>query len=166
MDLQAFKQYAIDTLSPRVYPRWMFALIILITYLRRVFGLKSHIVITYIAGVYLLHSFVLFVTPKDSNIPDPFENDEDESYNPKNIDNDFRPYVRKLPELLFWQSCVQIMLFAYFLTFFPFTDIPVHTPILIAYSVFIVIFTAYKLWNHSKKFKYKIFSLTKSTLDE
>ncbi|KAM0681706.1 hypothetical protein GINT2_000220 [Glugoides intestinalis] len=167
MEFDAFGQYVIDNLSPLIRARWTFTAFLMIVYIRQIVIIKSHDVITYCVGIYLLHAFVLFVTPKDDNIPSPFENDDDEeNYTPMNINNDFRPYVRKLPEFSFWQMCTQIILISYFLTFFPFTDLPVYRPVLVVYSIFILFMTTYKLRMHSKKFKYDLLFTRKSTLNE
>lgn len=166
MDFNSLNQLAEDYLSPNIVPRWIFTGFLVFVYIYRVAKIRTHAVITYCIGVYLLHSFILFVTPKDDSIPDPFENVEDDDYNPRNIDNDFRPYVRKLPEFQFWKFCVQAISISYFLTFFPFTNLPVFPRILVIYFVFIVLMTAYKLALHSKKYKYSIFSTGKASLTQ
>jgi len=166
MDLNSLNQLFEDSLSPLLYPRWIFTSFLLLAYIYRIFKIKSHAVISYCVGIYLLHSFILFVTPKDENIPDPFENVEDDDYNPRNIDNDFKPYVRKLPEFQFWKFCTQAISISYFLTLFSFTIIPVFPLVLIIYFIFIVLMTIYKLHMHSKKYKYSIFFSGKSTLEQ
>lgn len=166
MDFDALGQYVIDKLSPLIRARWAFTTFLMLVYIRQILIIKSHDVITYCVGFYLLNAFVLFVTPKDNNMPGPFDNDDDENYTPMNINNDFRPYVRRLPEFSFWQMCTQIILVSYFLTFFPFTDLPVYRPVLIVYTIFILCVTAYRLRKHSKKFKYHLLFTRKSSLNE
>lgn len=166
MNMDTLGQYITDHLSPLVYPRWIFTAFMVLMYIRRIIKINSHSVLTYFTGIYLLHAGILFLTPKDENIPDPFENVEEESYNPRNIDNDFRPYVRRLPEFDFWKMSVQMIGIAYFLTFFSILNFPVYTPILIVYFIFFVCMTCYKLWVHSKKFKYHLFSTSKSSLSQ
>lgn len=164
MDFEIYAQYITDKLYPYIYQRWTFTGAIAMTYLIRIIRKQSHAVITYCVGIYLLHSFILFVTPKDENIPDPFENIEEEEYNPRNIDNEFMPYIRKMPEFNFWLTCTQIVSVSLFLIHFDFTDIPAFTPILVLYFIFVLGMTFYKLWIHSKKYKYYWFSVDKSTL--
>lgn len=165
MEWEAFGQLMTDKLSPLPAYRWGFTGALVLLYAYRIFIIKSHAVVTYCAAVYLLHAFILFATPKDQSIPDPFE-EVDEEYNPSNIDNDFRPYVRRLPEYSFWVFATQIVLTAFFLTLLDFMDIPVFIPILAMYFIFIVCMTAYKLWVHSHKFKYSLFFSSKSSLDQ
>lgn len=166
MNLNSMNQLLEDTLSPHLYPRWTFTVFTLLIYAKRIFKIKSHAGLSYCVGVYLLHSIILFVTPKDENIPDLFENVEDEEYNPRNIDNDFRPYVRKLPEFQFWKFSAQVICIAYFLTFFSFTIFPLSPYVLITYFISIVLMTIYKIHIHSKKYKYNIFFSGKSTLEQ
>lgn len=166
MDLNALNQILEDKLSPHIYQRWTVTCIAILLYIYRILKIQTHAVITYCVGVYLLHHFILFVTPKDDSIPDPFENTEEDDYNPRNIDNDFKPYVRKLPEFQFWKFCTQAVCISYFLTLFSFTIIPVFPLILVIYFVFIVGMTAYKLSIHSKKYKYSLFSSDKSSLNQ
>lgn len=165
MEWEALSQLMMDKLSPLPALRWGFTAVLMFLYVCRIIKIKTYAVVTYCAAVYLLHAFILFATPKDQSIPDPFEEVDDE-YNPSNIDNDFRPYVRKLPEYSFWVFATQIITTAFILTMFDFMDIPVFMPILVMYFVFIVCMTAYKLWIHSHKFKYNLFFSTKSSLDQ
>lgn len=165
MDLETATQFITDNLAPLIYPRWTFTGLFMFLYLRRVYIINSHPVVTYFVGIYLIHSLILFLTPKDDAIPDPFDNADDENYNPRNIDNDFRPYVRRLPEFDFWKMCTQIIGLAYFVTYFPFLDLPVYKPVLIVYFIFIVIVTCYKLWIHSKKYNYSFFAFGKKYMN-
>jgi hypothetical protein len=166
MDWEGLNQLMTDKLSPLQTPRWGFTGTLVLLYIYRIIMIRTHAVVTYCAAVYLLHAFILFATPKDQNIPDPFEATNEDEYNPSNIDNDFKPYVRRLPEYSFWIFTTQIVSAAFALTLFDFTDIQVFIPILVMYFVFIVCMTAYKLWVHSHKFKYNLFSSSKSSLDQ
>lgn len=166
MDLETLNQLVTDRLSPQLTFRWGFTGTLVLLYIYRIIKIKSHAVVTYCAAVYFLHAFILFATPKDQNIPDPFEATNEDEYNPSNIDNDFKPYVRRLPEYSFWVFATQIVLSAFALTLFEFADIPVFIPILVMYFVFIVCMTTYKLRAHSRKFRYNLFFSSKSSLDQ
>lgn len=171
MDYKYLNQHLRDKISPFPTYRWAVTGVLALLYVIRLINIKSHAVITYCALVYLLHAFILFATPKDNSIPSPFENstnEEEDNYIPSNIDNDFKPYVRRLPEYDFWVFTSEIVGVSYFLTFFSFTSIPVFVPILIIYFVFILLMTFWKLYKHSRKFQYNIFmSLSsKKALDQ
>lgn len=57
---------------------------------------------------------------------------------PTRANEEFRPFIRRLPEFKFWYSVVKSTLLSIFLTFFHFFDVPVFWPILVLY--FIVLF--------------------------
>lgn len=57
---------------------------------------------------------------------------------PTRQDEEFRPFIRRLPEFKCWCAVIKSTLFAFFTTFFEFFDIPVFWPILLLY--FIVLF--------------------------
>lgn len=57
---------------------------------------------------------------------------------PTRANEEFRPFIRRLPEFKFWYSVVKSTLLSIFLTFFQFFDVPVFWPILVLY--FIVLF--------------------------
>jgi len=168
MDSKYFSQFFQDKLAPFPLQRWIATGILVLFYICRICVKRTHAVVTYVAAVYLLHAFILFESPKDSNIPSFYENENigEDDYNPSNIDNDFKPYVRKLPEFTFWGFTTQIIFAAFFLTFFEMADIPVFIPILAIYFVFILVMTLYKLVLHSRKFKYSLFWSRKSTLEQ
>lgn len=164
--LKNIDQYVSDLISPYPKQRWMLTAILSLAYIYIVLIKQTHVVITYTAGVYLLQSFILFVTPNDNNIPDPFEPGYEENYTPSNIDNDYKPYVRKLSEYTFWLFTVQVISAVIVLVQFEFTDIPVYTPILATYFAFMLIVTLYTVFTHSKKYKYNLFSFGKSGLKD
>jgi hypothetical protein len=52
---------------------------------------------------------------------------------PSKSDEEFRPFVRRLPELKFWWSSLKALLLGLGATFFPMFDVPVFWPILLLY---------------------------------
>ncbi|KAL6122313.1 hypothetical protein NUSPORA_00677 [Nucleospora cyclopteri] len=152
--MDSIKQLMIDKLSPQSTIRWgMFAFLIFL-YTMRVLIRNSHHIISYAVGVYLVHGFILFATPKNKNIPDPFEAPAEDSYVPENAPVDFGPFVRNLPEYEYWLFCMKVVGISYFLTFFDVFDIPVFTPLLIMYFITMVIATIVKLYQHQKLYHY------------
>lgn len=162
MDLQALSQFMMNKLSPHPKIRWVCFAALASLYIIKAIMTQTHAVITYCAAVYLLHAFILFATPKDQNIPEIFDTENEDDYKPSNISNDFEPYVRKLPEYSFWLFSLQIVSLAFFLTLFDFTDITVFTPVLVIYFIFIFCMTIYKLLMHSRKYKYNLIFWNKS----
>ena len=52
---------------------------------------------------------------------------------PSKSDEEFRPFVRRLPEFKFWWSSVRALAVGLAATLFPMLDVPVFWPILLLY---------------------------------
>ena len=61
--------------------------------------------------------------------------DGDEPGLPTRSNEEFRPFIRRLPEFKFWYSVTKATLIAFFCTFFEFFNIPVFWPILVMYFI-------------------------------
>lgn len=147
----------LDKLIPLYKERWAIFGITLTVYFIRIFYISSHYLMTYVLSIYLLHALISFLTPKEENIPDPFENFEDDVYIPQTIDDEFRPFMRRLPEYDFWCVCMKLVALALFITLFPFFDIPVNVPILVIYFLVMVLLTVRNMYRHMKKYQYNPF---------
>ena len=86
---------------------------------------------------------------------------EDAAALPTSEGEEFRPFMRALPEFKFWHSGVRAVALSMFVTLFPFLDIPVFWPILLAYFLVLFFMTMRKRVEHMIKFKYLPFSLGK-----
>lgn len=161
MDLKTLQQVYLDRLVPQTEVRWGISSIIFLMYCIRIWKTEAFYLITYCLGIYLLHALILFLTPRGDSIPDPFENVEDDDYVPEAIDNEFKPFIRNLPEFNFWMFVTKILLLALGGTYFDILDIPVYTPILVIYFIFMVAFTTKPLLAHMKKYNYNPFMQTK-----
>ncbi|KAM0675913.1 retention in endoplasmic reticulum protein 1 [Gurleya vavrai] len=159
-------QIYLDRITPYKRERWIaFSLLIAIFILRIVF-IQQFFLLTYCTFIYLLHSLIEFLTPKEENIPDPFENFDDDVYIPQTIDDEFRPFIRRLPEFDFWLKSLKLMLSAFFMSFFELFDVPVFVPLLIFYFILICCLTARNLYKHMKKYKYNPFNTPKESFQE
>ncbi|KAF7683281.1 Protein RER1 [Astathelohania contejeani] len=150
-------QIYLDKLVPLKTERWLGFVLLLILYTLRILIKQSHYLITYCLAIYLLHGLIGFCTPRQETIPDPFENYTDDDYTPQPIDDEFRPFIRRLPEYDFWMFSTKLVLICLFATFFDFIDIPVYAPILIIYFILISALTAKNLYQHMKKYNYNPF---------
>lgn len=54
---------------------------------------------------------------------------------PTNQNDEFRPFIRRLPEFKFWYSATKATVIAFLCTFFEFFNIPVFWPILVMYFI-------------------------------
>ncbi|KAK1350890.1 Rer1-like Golgi ER retention protein [Hamiltosporidium tvaerminnensis] len=156
MNIAILKTY-FDRIVPMKRERWTFFGIVLFLFVLRIAIKRTHYLITYCLAIYLLHGLIGFCTPKEENIPDPFDNFEDDVYIPQTIDDDFKPFMRRLPEYSFWLMSIRLVMLALMGTFFGFLDIPVYAPILVVYFIVISFLTARNLHRHMKKYKYDPF---------
>ena len=54
---------------------------------------------------------------------------------PTSQNEEFRPFIRRLPEFKFWYSATKATTIAFFCTFFELFNIPVFWPILVMYFI-------------------------------
>lgn len=59
---------------------------------------------SYALGIYLLNMFLAFLTPKfdPSSVVEDEDEDEEGPSLPTRNDQEFRPFIRRLPEFKFW----------------------------------------------------------------
>lgn len=85
----------IDDFSPFVLQRWIFALILMAFFAIRVLTIQGFYVVAYAYGIFFLNQFVGFLSPKiepeDGTLPTSMT-----------IDDEYRPFVRYIPEKTFW----------------------------------------------------------------
>lgn len=99
----------------------------------------------YTLGIYLLNLFLAFLQPKfDPSLTqdEGLEDGEGASTLPTKQDDEFRPFVRRLPEFKFWHAATRATLIAFFCTFFDFFDIPVFWPVLVMYWLILFVLTS------------------------
>lgn len=89
-------QHLLDKSTPHVLRRWIgFAAIVLI-YALRVYFVQGFYIITYGLGIYILQLLLAFLSPQvDPEI-------QDGPGLPTRGSDEFRPFVRRLPEFKFW----------------------------------------------------------------
>ena len=97
-------------------------------------------------GIYLLNLLLAFLQPKfDPSLEADLQADEIEEGMdaipslPSQKDDEFRPFVRRLPEWNFWLSSTRAIFIATVCTIFEAFDVPVYWPILVLY--FCILFT-------------------------
>lgn len=161
-------QHYYRSLIPKTIIRWSaFSIILFIFLLKILIITRSHFLIAYTIGVFLIHEFVKFCIPADENIPDPF----DDFYNSDvtlilDENEDSKPFSRKLSEFHLWENSILIVSIGFICSFIEFLDIPVYGIILILYFIAVLIITIKNLYYHSKKFNYNPFDfITKKRFD-
>ncbi|GJQ08956.1 hypothetical protein GpartN1_g747.t1 [Galdieria partita] len=131
-------QTFLDKLTPFILYRWVCFGGLLALFLVRIFVAQGFYIIAYVLFIYLLNLFILFLQPQDRDALTSV-NAEGPTL-PVSSSDEFRPFVRRLPEFKFWLSATRATIFGLFATAFRMLDIPVFWPILVIY--FIMLFVA------------------------
>ncbi|XP_058226144.1 protein RER1A-like [Rhododendron vialii] len=148
-------QHLLDKSTPHVLRRWIGFSLIAFVYAVRVYLVQGYYIITYGLGIYILQLFILFLSPQvDPEI-------QDGPTLPTRGSDEFRPFVRRLPEFKFWHSITKGFCFAFVLTFFSAFDVPVFWPILLFYWIVLFVSTMKRQIMHMVKYKYVPFSFGK-----
>ncbi|KAL0267782.1 UNVERIFIED_CONTAM: hypothetical protein PYX00_009953 [Menopon gallinae] len=150
-------QKTLDDFTPHVAGRWILACVLVIIFLCRVFITQGWYIITYALGIYHLNLFIAFLTPKIDPAISDFEDDGGPEL-PTRANEEFRPFVRRLPEFKFWYSVTKSTLVALFCTMFEAFNIPVFWPILVMYFITLFVITMRKQIRHMIKYRYLPFT--------
>eukprot|EP01147_Barroeca_monosierra_P005333 gene5333-8854_t len=127
-------QLFMDAITPWITTRWVFSVVSIIAFMARIIIVQGWFIVAYALGIYLLNLLIAFLTPRfDPAIT--IENDENDSNTalPTKQDEEFRPFVRRLPEWKFWVLAQRAIFVAFAATFFKVFDVPVFWPILVLY---------------------------------
>eukprot|EP00250_Pteridium_aquilinum_P003105 c13436_g1_i1 orf=642-1232(-) len=147
-------QHYLDKSTPHTLWRWLTAAIIALIYSVRVYYLQGFYIVTYGLGIYLLNLLIGFLSPQ----VDP--ESEGPSLPSKGTD-EFKPFIRRLPEFKFWYSFTKALCIAFVMTFFSIFDVPVFWPILLLYWIVLFVLTMKRQLRHMIKYKYVPFDLGK-----
>ncbi|KAK6939646.1 Retrieval of early ER protein Rer1 [Dillenia turbinata] len=151
-------QYLLDKSTPHVFRRWIAFSAIAFIYALRVYLIQGFYIITYGLGIYILQLLIAFLSPQvDPEIEDLL----DGPTLPTSNSDEFRPFVRRLPEFKFWYSLTKAFCIAFVLTFFSAFDVPVFWPILLFYWLVLFVSTMKRQIMHMIKYKYVPFSFGK-----
>lgn len=104
-------------------------------------------IVAYSLGIYLLNLFLAFLSPKFDPSLEQDEGMEDGSAGggsslPTKESQEFRPFVRRLPEFKFWYSATRAVFIAFLTTWFTIFDVPVFWPVLVMYWIILFVLTS------------------------
>ncbi len=151
-------QRILDKITPFHSSRWIVNTILTIYFMYRVVTLQGFYIIAYILGIFLLNQFILFLTPV---VIEDLEDEEDEPHLPTKSDEEFRPFMRRLPEFKFWYTSYKSIVISIICTFFEIFDIPVFWPILVMYFITLFVVTMKRQIRHMIKHRYVPFTYGK-----
>ncbi|ORZ31630.1 protein RER1 [Catenaria anguillulae PL171] len=175
-------QSLLDSTLPFAIPRWSILGVSLVIFIIRIFLLQGWYIITYALFIYLLQLFLLFLSPKLDPALESLTDDDDDldvaasesgatsstptggrraSFLPTQHGDEFRPFIRRLPEFKFWWKATRATGLAFFCTFFSVFDVPVFWPILVIYFFVLFAVTMRRQIRHMIKYKYVPFTVGK-----
>ena len=111
--------------------------------------LKSSPAVAYSLGIYLLNLFLAFLSPKfdpsldsDSDMEEGGTSSSSPGILPTKNDQEFRPFVRRLPEFKFWYSATRAIAIGFGASWFAVFDVPVFWPVLVVYWILLFVLTS------------------------
>merc|ERR1712098_828141 len=117
----------------------IFTVLLLCAFMARILLAQGWYIVTYALAIYHLNLLLAFLTPKIDPALADLDADEDGMELPTKQNDEFRPFIRRLPEFKFWYSATKATVIAFACTFFDFFNIPVFWPILVMYFHYIVL---------------------------
>jgi len=154
-------QLLLDATTPYSSARWITTILFGLMYMMRIIYVQGYYVVTYALGIYHLNLLIAFLTPQiDPELN--FENEsEDGPSLPSRTNEEFRPFIRRLPEFKFWHSATKGILIAFVCTFFEALDVPVFWPILVMYFILLFCMMMKRQIKHMIKYRYIPFTFGK-----
>lgn len=136
-------------------------------FLLRMWYLQGFYIVTYVLFIFILNQFILFLQPKDraalvaaQQAAATVTGESGANVGgtggdlPTSADDEFRPFVRRLPEFKFWYSCTNATIVAFCATFFKVCDVPVFWPVLVFYFIILFVATMRRQWLDMRRLKY------------
>uniref|UniRef100_A0A5B7BX82 Protein RER1 n=1 Tax=Davidia involucrata TaxID=16924 RepID=A0A5B7BX82_DAVIN len=152
-------QYYLDRSTPHTVHRWLGTLAVASIYVLRVCYIRGFYIVSYGLGIYILNLLIGFLSPK----VDPEIEALDGASLPTKDTDEFKPFIRRLPEFKFWYAITKAFVVAFIMTLFSVLDVPVFWPILLCYWIVLFVLTMKRQILHMIKYKYIPFSIGKQT---
>ncbi|XP_073124899.1 protein RER1A-like [Henckelia pumila] len=158
-ELSQLFQYYLDKSTPHAHYRWTGTFTLAFVYALRVYSLQGFYIVSYGLGIYILNLLIGFLSP----LVDPELEQSDRPLLPTKGSDEFKPFVRRLPEFKFWYAITKAFCIAFLMTFFSMFDVPVFWPILLFYWFVLFVLTMKRQIMHMIKYKYIPFNIGKQT---
>ncbi|KAG5623886.1 hypothetical protein H5410_009104 [Solanum commersonii] len=154
-------QHFLDKTTPYLLYRWIAFFFIAVLYVVRVYLVEGFYVISYALGIYLLNLLIGFLSPQ---VDPELQDLSDGPTLPTRETDEFRPFVRRLPEFKFWYSITKAFCIAFVLTFFS-VLMCLSFGRFSLYWVVLFTLTMRRQIRHMLKYKYLPFSFGKQRYD-
>eukprot|EP00088_Acartia_fossae_P004006 TRINITY_DN1171_c0_g1_i12.p2 TRINITY_DN1171_c0_g1~~TRINITY_DN1171_c0_g1_i12.p2 ORF type:complete len:197 (-),score=56.75 TRINITY_DN1171_c0_g1_i12:641-1231(-) len=150
-------QLMLDKSTPYTTGRWAFTIFLMLAFIIRILYAQGWYIVTYALAIYHLNLFLAFLTPKIDPALEEME-DEDGPELPTKQNEEFRPFIRRLPEFKFWYSATKATLIGFCCTFFELFNVPVFWPILVMYFITLFCITMKRQIKHMIRYRYLPFT--------
>lgn len=150
-------QLLMDKITPHLTARWVFSSVTLLLFMLRVIIGEGWYVICYALGIYYLNLLIDFLSPRIDPEFQSSQEDLDPDSGPAlptRVSDEFKPFIRRLPEYKFWYLGTRATLFSLFLSMFDMFDLPVFWPILLLYFFILTFLTLRRQIQHMYKHHY------------
>lgn len=147
----------LDQATPMTVQRWAAVYVLIGLFMLRIVFAEGWYIICYTWAIFMLNLFLKFLTPKfDPSLEEDMrtESIEEGMQNMGEQDEEFRPFIRRLPEFQFWEKASWATVGALVASFIPILDIPVFWPILLVYFIVLFFLTMRRQIQHMVKFHY------------
>jgi len=157
-------QAYLDKSTPHVTYRWIGTGVLIFFFFLRILLAQGWYIVAYSLGIYLLNLFLAFISPKFDPSIEQDENMEDGGAGglPTKQDDEFRPFVRRLPEFKFWYSATKAVAIGFVCSWFSVFDLPVFWPVLVVYWLILFALTMRRQIQHMIKYRYVPFTVGKT----
>ncbi|CCE66001.1 hypothetical protein TPHA_0O00290 [Tetrapisispora phaffii CBS 4417] len=150
--LKTIYRFYIDKTVPHVKVRWASLSGFILLFLTRVVLAQGWYVVCYGLFIFLLNQFLAFLTPKfDVSLQQDEANKELEA---GERSEEFRPFIRRLPEFKFWYNAARATAASLLMSFFSIFNLPVFWPILLMYFILLFFLTMRRQIQHMMKYNY------------
>ncbi|KAK7530348.1 rer1 protein-like protein [Phyllosticta citribraziliensis] len=159
---QIYQAY-LDKSTPFIVQRWVGTAVLFLVFGLRIIFAQGWYIVAYSLGIYLLNLFLAFISPKFDPALEQDEGMEDGTAGglPTKEEDEFRPFVRRLPEFKFWYSATKAIAIGFLCTWFEMFDLPVFWPVLVVYWLILFLLTMRRQIQHMIKYRYVPFTVGK-----
>nr|GEV58465.1 protein RER1B-like [Tanacetum cinerariifolium] len=111
-------QFYLDKTTPHAVYRWSGTAALVFLYVLRVYYVQGFYIVSYGLGIYILNLLIGFLSP----LVDPELEPSDGPLLPTKGSDEFKPFIRRLPEFKFWYAITKAFIISFLMTFFSITD--------------------------------------------
>jgi len=153
-------QVWLDRWTPHKIKRWIVTLVLTVLFDLRIFMLQGWYLPCYGLKMYHLNLFLAFLTPKiDPALLAAEDNGDGDGLElPTRHNDEFRPYMRRLPEWIFWKKATRALFIMFPFTCFDIFNLHVFWPFLVVYFIILFCVTMKRHIKHMIRYRYVPFT--------